>query len=119
MARRDELSAVAAGLLPTALVAAVFVVFPLGFSLVLSMWDWPLLGLQRQFVGVANWTRLLGDREFWQALRLQSCMPWAACLSVLACHWHWRWTEPPHRAVELYQLAFFMPAILSIVAALW
>ena len=111
----------AVGLLPTALVAAVFVVFPLGFSLVLSTWDWPLLGLQRQFVGVANWTRLLGDREFWQALRVTAAyalgsVPVGAALSLALALGLNRRT----RGAELFQLAFFMPAILStVVAALY
>ena len=67
---KEEVYAILLGLAPTALVATLFIIVPLAFSLYLSLWDWPLLGHQPQFVGLGNWIRLLGDREFWAALRV-------------------------------------------------
>jgi multiple sugar transport system permease protein len=118
MTRRDDLWALVVGLAPTALVAAVFIVIPVGFSLYLSLWEWPLLGEQRQFVGLGNWARLMGDREFWVALRvtalytLGSVISSAAAALVLALALNRRlW------AVGFYRLAFFLPVVLSTVVA--
>ena len=62
--RRDDVYAIVIGLAPTALVAVFFIIIPVGFSLYLSLWNWPLLGDQRHFISLGNWTRLLGDGEF-------------------------------------------------------
>jgi multiple sugar transport system permease protein len=118
MARRDDLCALAVGLAPTALVATVFIVIPVGFSLYLSLWEWPLLGEQRQFVGLGNWARLVGDREFWAALRvtalytLGSVASSAVAALLLALALNCRL-----RASGLYRLAFFLPVVLSTVVA--
>jgi multiple sugar transport system permease protein len=118
MSRRDDLYAIVAGLAPTALVATVFILLPVGFSLWLSFWDWPLLGSQRQFVGLDNWARLLGDREFWAALKVTTLyslggVPLGAALSLgLALA-----LNRPLRGGTLYRLAFFLPVVLSTVVA--
>jgi multiple sugar transport system permease protein len=118
MTRRDELWAVVVGLGPTAVVAAVFIFIPIGFSLYLSLWDWPLVGSQRQFTGLANWVRLWHDREFWSALKVTvvyvlGSVPINAAISLaLALALNRR-----ARGISLYRLAFFMPVVLSTVVA--
>lgn len=118
MPRRDDFYAIVVGLAPTVLVATLFIVFPVGFSLYMSLWDWPLLGDQRQFVGLGNWTRLLADREFWAALKvtvlytLGSVSISAALALLLALALN---RSPLGNA--LYRLAFFLPVVLSTVVA--
>lgn len=118
MPRRDDFYAIVVGLAPTVLVATLFIVLPVGFSLYMSLWDWPLLGDQRQFVGLGNWTRLLADREFWAALKvtvlytLGSVSISAALALVLALALN---RSPLGNA--LYRLAFFLPVVLSTVVA--
>jgi multiple sugar transport system permease protein len=46
----------------------IFTVLPILASLVLTLFEWDLLTPPR-FVGLANVTRLLGDADFWAALR--------------------------------------------------
>lgn len=121
MARREHLYAIVAGLLPTALVAGLFIVFPLVFSLYLSLWDWPLIGSHKQFVGLANWLRLFGDREFWAALRVTAVytlgsVPISAVLSLMLA----LGLNQRVRGSLFYRLAFFLPVVLStVVAALY
>ncbi len=118
MPRRDDLYAIFVGLAPTALIATLFIIVPLVFSIYLSLWDWPLLGSHRQFVGLDNWSRLLGDREFWAALKvtalytLGSVSTSTAVSLILALTLH-----RPLRANSLYRLAFFLPVGLSTVVA--
>jgi multiple sugar transport system permease protein len=118
MSRREDISAIVAGLFPTALVATLFILVPIGFSLYLSLWDWPLIAPRRQFIGLDNWVRLWSDREFWAALRVTvlyvlGSVPTGAALSlVLALA-----LNRPLRGAALYRLAFFMPVVLSTVVA--
>jgi multiple sugar transport system permease protein len=118
MSRRDDLRAILIGLAPTALVATVFIFIPFGFSFFLSLWDWPLIGSGRQFVGLGNWARLWGDREFWAALKVTALyalggVPSGAALALaLALALNRRM-----RGATLYRLAFFLPVVLSTVVA--
>jgi multiple sugar transport system permease protein len=116
--RRDELWAIAAGLGPTALVTLLFIVLPVAFSLYLSFWDWPLLGQGRQFAGLENWTRLLGDREFWSAMKVTGVYT-ASSVSISAAL-ALALALALNRTLfgnTLYRLAFFLPVVLSTVVA--
>jgi ABC-type sugar transport system permease subunit len=118
MTRRDEFRAIVVGLAPAAVVAAVFIFIPVGASLYLSLWDWPLVGSRRQFVGLANWVRLWHDPEFWSALKVTGLfvfgsVPLNTALSLaLALALNRR-----PRGYSFYRLAFFLPVVLSTVVA--
>lgn len=118
MSRRDDLRAIIIGLAPTIFVATLFILIPVGFSLYLSLWDWPLIGSQRHFAGLDNWERLWGDREFWAALKVTGLyalgsVPTGAALSLaLALALNQRL-----RGAAFYRLAFFLPVVLSTVVA--
>jgi len=52
---------------PALIILAITSVYPVIYSLVLSTFDWKW-GTDMDFVGVANYTRLLGSKSFWQVL---------------------------------------------------
>jgi multiple sugar transport system permease protein len=52
---------------PAALILALTSLYPVLYSLALSLFDWKW-GLDMAFVGAANYTRLLGDPVFWRVL---------------------------------------------------
>jgi multiple sugar transport system permease protein len=116
--RRDDVYAIVIGLAPTAAVAFVFIIIPVGLSLYLSLWDWPLLGDQRRFIGLGNWTRLLSDPELWSALRVTLLYTLGSVLvtAVLAFGLALM-LNCPLRGSLLYRLAFFIPVALSTVVA--
>jgi multiple sugar transport system permease protein len=121
MTRRDRFYAIAAGLAPTVLVATFFILVPIVFSLYLSLWDWPLIGGARRFIGLGNWTRLMGDHEFWASLKVTTLfalgsVPLGGLLSLtLALALNQRIFGR-----TFFRLAFFMPVVLSsVVAALF
>ncbi|MBU0927711.1 MAG: sugar ABC transporter permease [Spirochaetes bacterium] len=60
-------------LLPALLIVFAVLIFPIVFSFVVSMFDWPLSagGGARVFVGVDNYKALVRDLEFWNSLKLQ------------------------------------------------
>jgi cellobiose transport system permease protein len=47
---------------------AVFGLYPLGYTAWVSLHDWDLLAEDHPFVGLANYTALLADAEFWNAV---------------------------------------------------
>ncbi len=56
-------------LLPSLLLMAVFVVYPILSSFHLSLFEWNGIDPVRTPVGLANWERLLQDDIFWRAFR--------------------------------------------------
>lgn len=60
-------------LLPALLIVFAVLIFPILFSFVVSLFDWPLSagGGARRFVGAENYVDLVQDKEFWNSLRLQ------------------------------------------------
>jgi multiple sugar transport system permease protein len=99
----------------------LFTVLPILASLVLTLFQWDLLTAPR-FVGLANYARLLGDGEFWAALRhtlsfIFGYLPLVLLLGLgLALA-----LNAPLRGIGLIRTAFFLPVVSSwvAVALLW
>lgn len=60
-------------LAPALVIVFAVLIYPIGFSLFVSLFDWPLSSGAgtRAFVGISNYRELLFDPEFWNSLRLQ------------------------------------------------
>jgi multiple sugar transport system permease protein len=57
-------------LIPMVLILFAIVVFPLGYSLVISFQDFQLSKIgQQQFIGLENYVSLFNNRSFWMAMR--------------------------------------------------
>lgn len=56
-------------LLPSAIILGVFVVFPIARSLWMSLHDWSMFETEHKFIGLDNYAELLGNSQFWNALR--------------------------------------------------
>ncbi|WP_218031097.1 carbohydrate ABC transporter permease [Dictyobacter aurantiacus] len=96
---------------------AIFGLFPLAFSLYLSFQKWDGIGPMR-FVGWNQFAYLLTDSYFWQAI-INTLEIWLLatipmiCVSVVLA---FLLASPLVKARGLYQIAFFLPHITSIVA---
>jgi multiple sugar transport system permease protein len=58
---------------PALIIVFAVLIFPILYSLYVSLFDWPLsagMGVRR-FIGLENYTDLAKDPEFWNSLRLQ------------------------------------------------
>lgn len=99
----------------------LFTVLPILASLVLTLFQWDLL-TPPEFIGLANYSRLLGDNEFWAALGhtlsfIAGYLPLVLLLGLgvaLALN-------APLRGIGLIRSAFFLPVVSSwvAVALLW
>ncbi|MDH3198025.1 MAG: sugar ABC transporter permease [Candidatus Krumholzibacteria bacterium] len=104
-------------LLPWALVYAAFFVFPFVFSFVLGFMQYnPLNVGASRFVGLEQFARLAGDRDFLQALRntllfVAGTVP-VTTVAALALALLMR---APMPGKDLFKAALFLPSILSMV----
>jgi ABC-type sugar transport system permease subunit len=66
--RRADRTAGPLFLLPSAAALGVFVIYPIARSLWMSLHDWSMFQAVHPFVGLSNFSELLGDPRFWNAL---------------------------------------------------
>lgn len=64
---KDAFSAILFAL-PALINFAVFRYYPIVWSVRASLWDYSLLGGFRNYLGLGNYERLLGDKFFWQSM---------------------------------------------------
>ena len=55
-------------LLPSLLGFALFIIYPIFYSLGVSFTDWDLIN-KKEFIGLGNYTRLFSDPQFWNSLK--------------------------------------------------
>lgn len=94
---------------------------PLGMTVWMSFYHWPLLG-RKKFIGLENYRELLGDAQLWSSLGftlLYTVLVTAAILAVafpLALL-----VDRPLRSAGFFRTVFFMPVVIGFGAAstLW
>lgn len=117
MTRRRVVSPVFWFLLPWGVIYAAFFVFPFVFSFALGFLDYnPLNVANTRFVGLENFGRLFGDRDFHAALRntllfVAGTVPVTTALALFLA-WLLRGNVPMKDA---FKAAMFLPSILSMV----
>ncbi|HEY0189126.1 MAG TPA: sugar ABC transporter permease [Cellulomonas sp.] len=108
----------AAGLLAPLLIGfSLFTVFPVLYSLVMSLYDWPVFG-DRTFLGIGNYAALLTNSSFRTvlgntALFVGVYVPANIAISLSLSLWM---RTPGLRGRNLYRVLFFLPAVTPIVA---
>ncbi|MGV9776119.1 carbohydrate ABC transporter permease [Streptosporangium sp. NPDC003464] len=101
---------------PSVLGLGLFTLFPVGMAVVMSFFEWPMLGT-REFVGLENFRYLLGeDPDFLTALRNTFVftglyVPLNLLLALGLAFWINR-----SRWANLWRVLFFVPAITPMVA---
>ena len=53
---------------PFFILFAIFGAYPLGYTFWVSLHDWDLLATEHAFVGMENYTKLMGDPDFWNSV---------------------------------------------------
>jgi multiple sugar transport system permease protein len=102
---------------PSVLVIAVFVIFPIFFSLYLSFHEWAILTPEKPFVGLANFERVFSSEEFWQALRNTflytiGVVPCGAAASLVLA----LLLNRTVKGSGFFRTAYFLPVITSTIA---
>lgn len=107
-------------LLPNTIGFLLFVFLPVIASLVLSFYQWKILvkGSTPEFVGFANFAKLLGKEEFWYytyntvflMLGIPIGMALSLCLALML--------NKGIRGIRVYRMVYFLPTISAGVALL-
>ncbi|MEM1430376.1 MAG: sugar ABC transporter permease [Pseudomonadota bacterium] len=103
--------------LPAVAVLALFIYWPIVYSVWLSLHRWDWLMPEPQFVGLGNYTVMLTSAQFQNALwkttlfTLVSVPPTLALALFVAVL-----VAPPSRANRVFRSIYFMPTVMSAVA---
>lgn len=115
--KREDFTTGLICLLPSAIVVMVFIVFPIFFSLFLSVHEWSILTSEMDFVGLGNFDRMLHSKEFWNTLKntfvyTLGVVPVGAAASLgLALLLNRKIV-----ASGFFRTAYFLPVITSTIA---
>lgn len=104
---------------PSTVLVVLLVVFPVIFEVVLSFSQRNAYTAEQHFIGVANYTRVLLDPAFWNALLRSSLYALTTTvlqlvLGILMAFYTFRLTR---RTRSLLRALCFLPYVVSIVAA--
>ena len=115
--RRDWPSALLF-LSPTLIVFGVFVLFPVLFSFYLSFQQWNMFSAGTTYIGLANYSNIIGNPEFWMVLKntfvyTLGTVPLNMALSLIIAFY----LNKKLAGKRFLRTAFFAPVIMSSVAA--
>ncbi len=108
-------------LLPSAVVLGAVLLYPLGYAIYLSLFNYDLGAGIYQFIGADNYTALLGEQRFWASmlrtvLIVVSAVTLEFCLGMVVAYGLYRLTF----GVRTLNLLLFMPSVITpVVAALF
>jgi multiple sugar transport system permease protein len=100
--------------LPAGAFTVVFFILPLGMTIVMSLYNWPLLGAP-SFTGLDNYVRLMSDHQFWNSLVFTTkytllitpvIFVLAFILALLV--------NLPLRFVGFFRTAYFLPFVIGL-----
>ena len=108
-------------LVPSGLVLTLVLLYPLGYAIYLSLFNYYLGADERTFIGLGNYAALLADQRFWSSLRttlviVGSAVALEFCLGLAVAFGLYKLTF----GVRTLNLLIFLPHIITpVVAALF
>jgi multiple sugar transport system permease protein len=115
--RREEARFAWLSLLPALCFFAVFVGFPVGYSLLLSFQDWNMTSPSTRWVGLQNYEELLTDETFLRSLLQTTVFTVLITASVVVFSLGMALLlDLKLRFIRLYRAVLYLPAVTSLVA---
>ncbi len=109
-------------LIPSVLLYVLFVLYPYGRSMYISLTQWRGLAREPVFIGLENFQRMYGDSNFWNALGNNAF--YIVVLPIftlgLAIFFAFIFTQGVPLS-KFYRITYFFPQVMSVVAigVLW
>ena len=106
---------------PSILMIGVFFLLPLGMTVWMSFYNWPLLG-KASFIGVDNYLELIGDQQLWRSLGFTALYTVLVTVALFAVAMPLALlVDRPLRAAGFFRTIYFMPVVIGFGAAstLW
>jgi ABC-type sugar transport system permease subunit len=103
---------------PFFILYAIFGLFPMIFSLYLSLTEWKGVG-EIKFIGLVNYQRMLNDTVFWQSFAngVYLFFIYVPLMLILALALAVLLNSPRIRGFRIFRTIIFMPFITNMVAA--
>jgi multiple sugar transport system permease protein len=109
-------------ILPALVAIGVFSIFPVIYSLGLSLYKWDFIAPSPTFVGLRNFERLLGSDTFWQVLRNTLLFSVGTVALIVVCSLALALVlDVKLRGIAFFRALFFVPHLTPMVAVatLW
>ena len=106
---------------PSVAMITVFFLLPLGMTVWMSFYNWPLLG-KASFIGGDNYLELIGDQQLWRSLGFTALYTVLVTVALFAVAMPLALlVDRPLRAAGLFRTIYFMPVVIGFGAAstLW
>jgi len=104
------------------LLYATFVLYPYGRAMYISLTRWHGLAKEPEFIGFANFAKMLGDEHFWNALGNNAfyLITLPTVTIIMALFFAFLLTQGV-RFGKFYRISYFFPQVMSVVAVgvLW
>lgn len=124
--QRDKYRVIIPFLLPSALVYTVFVLYPYVSAMYTSLTIWHGYTVNKKFVGLYNFSVMLQDANFWNALRHNLMLLVGLPLFTLSIALFFaflftqvRERDPFYKVTQVYRIAYFFPQVMSASAVPW
>lgn len=116
--RREEVTTATGLLAPATIILAIFTLYPILSAGYLSLTSWNGLTPTKDFIGLGNYTRLVGDPEFRNSLLVTIVYALGVCtLSIISGLTVAALLDAPIRGRAIYRTIFFLPVVTSSAAA--
>src|SRR3989339_350195 len=109
-------------LLPSIIIISVFHIFPTVYSWYISLFNWDLISKHKEFVGLANYNKLLMDADFWKSLFntvyfAVGTIPAGIILAFLIAYG----LSKKIKGLSILRTIYFLPVVTSInaVGMIW
>jgi multiple sugar transport system permease protein len=100
--------------LPSLLIVIVFFIAPLVFAIYISLTDWPLIG-SYHFIGGSNYTELLHDTVFRQAILFTLAFTVIVTVLVLLLGYGLAvLVRRPIKGIGLFRTLYFLPTVVGV-----
>lgn len=94
--------------------------YPTFFAFYLSLTDWNIVSKEMHLVGLENYTRLFGDKLFYQTLKNTfTYVIWGLPISLLLGFTLAYHIDRVKRGESIYKAMYFVPYVTSMVAVAW
>jgi len=109
-------------LLPSALILGVFVIYPIFQSFWMSLHEWRIGAEVQRWVGLGNYTRLLADPQFANALRVTLAFTLVSVVVLLVLGFALAyWLQRTTLVSRILRSVYFFPTVvaLSTIGIVW
>ncbi|MGI8900568.1 MAG: carbohydrate ABC transporter permease [Nocardioides sp.] len=104
-------------LAPSLLILGIFIVYPIGQSLWISLHDWSIGADEQPWVGLGNYRELFADPRFWNALKVTLLFTVVSVgIQLVLGFLLAQWLQTTDRLTSFLRSVYFFPTIVSLAS---